>query len=78
MNPNALAPDDLEAWTERAAIMEYDGGLSRADADRAAWELLIGETVQECARRNLIKGGQQSPHMFGDVVPSTGRVDGWV
>jgi len=31
------------AWTERAAIMEYDGGLSRHDADRAAWVLLIGD-----------------------------------
>ena len=27
-----------EAWVERAAIMEIDGGLSRADAERAAWE----------------------------------------
>jgi hypothetical protein len=25
-------------WEERAAIMEYDGGLSRADAERLARE----------------------------------------
>lgn len=31
-----VAPDDLEARIERAAIMEYDGGLSRADAETAA------------------------------------------
>lgn len=28
-------PFDL--WEERAAIMEFDGGLSRADAERAAY-----------------------------------------
>jgi len=26
-----------EAWEERAAIAEYCGGLSRADAERVAW-----------------------------------------
>lgn len=31
-----VTPDDLEARIERAAIMEYDGGLSRADAETAA------------------------------------------
>ena len=30
--------DDLrEAFEERAAIMEYDGGMTRAEAERAAW-----------------------------------------
>jgi hypothetical protein len=32
----ALNPDDRERFTERAAIMEYDGGLSRADAKAQA------------------------------------------
>ena len=27
-----------EAFEERAAIMEYDGGMSREDAERAAWK----------------------------------------
>ena len=26
-----------EAWEERAAIAEYDGGLSRKDAEALAW-----------------------------------------
>ena len=26
-----------DAWVERAAIMEFDGGLSRAEADAAAY-----------------------------------------
>jgi hypothetical protein len=29
-----------EAFEERAAIMEFDGGLSRDEAERAAWALL--------------------------------------
>lgn len=30
----------LEEFEERAAIMEFDGGLTRADAERAALELI--------------------------------------
>lgn len=30
-----------EAFEERAAIMEYDGGLSRDHAERAAWALVL-------------------------------------
>ena len=41
-----LLPDDLvEPWEERAAIMEYDGGLSRADAEAAAWQCLCPPSV---------------------------------
>lgn len=38
---NQLAAEVLEAvrelFEERAAIMEYDGGLPRAEAERLAW-----------------------------------------
>lgn len=27
----------FDLWSERAAIMEFDGGLSRAEAERAAY-----------------------------------------
>ena len=38
--PGQDAVDEwAEAVIERAAILEYDGGLSRHDADRRAWEL---------------------------------------
>ena len=37
MNPRRLTDDQREAWEERAAIMEFDGELSREDAERAAW-----------------------------------------
>lgn len=34
--------DEWEAWIERAAIAEFDGGLSRGDAETAAWAELEG------------------------------------
>ena len=33
---NECAPIDREAFEERAAIMEFDAGLSRAEAERLA------------------------------------------
>ena len=33
-----LSPDQYEEFEERVAIMEYDGGLAREEAERAAWE----------------------------------------
>lgn len=30
-----------EAFEERAAIMEFDGGMNREDAERAAWALVL-------------------------------------
>jgi hypothetical protein len=40
--PNACGGDDFdrEAFEERAAIMEFDGGLPRAEAEAAALALL--------------------------------------
>jgi len=36
-------PDDQRAdIEERAAIMEYDGGLPREEAERLAWQSLQG------------------------------------
>ena len=31
----------VEAWSERAAIAEYCGGLSREDAERLAWRCVL-------------------------------------
>lgn len=33
-----LAPDQREEFEERAAIMQYHGGMSREDAERLAME----------------------------------------
>jgi hypothetical protein len=32
-----------ERYEERAAIMEYDGGLSRVEAEFRAWWIVYGE-----------------------------------
>ena len=29
--------EDADTWEERAAILEYEAGLNRADAEREAW-----------------------------------------
>ena len=41
-----LTDDHREWWEERAALMEYGGGMSRERAERTAWSLL-------CTRFNL-------------------------
>lgn len=34
-----ISADKLQAWEERAAIMEFDGGLTRENAERMAWKV---------------------------------------
>ena len=41
----AVLLDLLEAFEERAAIIEYDGGVPRAEAARLAWACVLGECV---------------------------------
>jgi hypothetical protein len=36
--------DIFDGWSERAAILEYEVGLSRADAEREAWRLVMFES----------------------------------
>ncbi len=36
--------DKRMEWEERAAIMEYDGGLSRERAEKLAYARLMGDT----------------------------------
>jgi hypothetical protein len=33
--------DVMYDWSERAAVLEYDGGLSRADAERESWQRVM-------------------------------------
>ena len=44
---NAWPPDTRELWSERAAIMQYDGGLSRDAAELAAFNLISASPVPE-------------------------------
>ena len=34
---------EREDYEERAAIMEYDGGLSREEAERQAWRIVMAK-----------------------------------
>lgn len=54
---------ELELFTERAAIAEYDGGLSRAEAEELA------SREQEARRR----GGEQSGLFGGLETPGGNR-----
>jgi len=36
-----LTPEQLEDYKERAAIMEYDGGLSRTEAEAEALQIVL-------------------------------------
>jgi hypothetical protein len=40
ISPSHLLESVREAYEERAAIMEFDGGLSRDEAEREAWALV--------------------------------------
>ena len=45
-NPWCVRPECVaqrENYEERAAIMEYEGGLSRLDAERLAREIVYGK-----------------------------------
>jgi hypothetical protein len=37
-----MTRDELITWEERAAIFEYDGGLSRCEAERRATKIVEG------------------------------------
>lgn len=47
---NFTDDDYQEAWEERAAIMEYDGGLSRHDAEVQA-NIICLETYRQLPRK---------------------------
>ena len=39
-----MTPKQREEWEERAALMEYEGGLSREQAEEeAAWSVMRGQ-----------------------------------
>lgn len=50
-----LSADQREDFEERAAIMEYDGGLSRDHAECLALLVIIRDSARE--KENLIREG---------------------
>jgi hypothetical protein len=59
----ARFPHDVrEAWEERAAIIQYDGGEPRPTAERRAFECIVSDYVEArailreyCCQSNVIK-----------------------
>lgn len=41
-----LLPEDIEAYSERAAIMEFMGGLSREEAESAALSEVMARRIR--------------------------------
>jgi hypothetical protein len=49
IGPDDLPPDWRDDWEERAAIMEYDGGLPKEHAEAAA----LADTLERMRRANI-------------------------
>ena len=39
--------DELMEYEERAAIMEYDGGMTRTDAEQHARKIIFGDSKED-------------------------------
>ena len=53
---STLSADECDEYEERAAIMEFDGGLSRVEAERQALERILAK------RGNL--NGSETQNIF--------------
>jgi hypothetical protein len=60
------APFDPESWEERAGIAEFDGGLSREDAEALAWAEDDRRRCRHCL--NLSQAGTCTVASPGGVV----------
>jgi hypothetical protein len=68
------ADHDREAREERAAIIEFDGGLTRAEAERLAGELRVGvATVATPSRFDLESWGDLRPCLLCRNLTPMGR-----
>ena len=57
-----LTPEQRAEWEERAAIMEFDGGLSRVEAEAVALRLVVWKS--RAIGCSTAPGAEQS--MIGD------------
>jgi len=46
-----MTPDEREAFEERAAILEYDAGMTRREAERRAVEMV--RNISHSAKKTL-------------------------
>ena len=58
MTPHGLTTDERERYEERAAIREYHGGQTRAEAEAGALEEILA------ARRRARKDGPRQGALF--------------
>jgi hypothetical protein len=49
-----LSPDDLDAYEERAAILEFDAEFARAEAERRARQELRGRQISRSSENNSV------------------------
>ncbi|MBO9398751.1 hypothetical protein J7400_18925 [Shimia sp. R9_2] len=77
---------DLDAFEERAAIMEFDGGLSRFRAETLAAQAQgkrRDEVINEIRKRNSLRqrdhgsemAGQQRPNHMPGMQPTQAQED---
>lgn len=68
---------DLDAWAERSAIMEYDAGLTRFDAETAAARaqgLERHEVMDEIRKRNSQSARDQRQATARDAAGEVSRM----
>lgn len=61
--------DDREAFEERAAIMEFDGGMTRADAEQAAGITKVVESSESKVEPNRFTAPRWPFEEWGDLRP---------
>lgn len=54
---------DSERYDERAAIMEFDGGLSREEAEKATRKHMHECEVRDCIKRFYPDGNAMAEHL---------------
>lgn len=64
--------DVLELWNERAAIREYEGGQSRADAEHAALDDVRATFAALSLAGELRKGPRAVPTLDATAVKKLG------
>lgn len=63
------APADWRAWyDERSAVREYEGGMARAEAERAAWLDLAAEWVEAHPELDALPSREAGPLAFAALA----------
>lgn len=55
MNYDKLTEDEREQYEERAAIMEYDGRLSRREAELASMTIIVRQSAAKLGDQDNVR-----------------------